>query len=156
MNNTLKIFLVLLTGTLIFSCAKRSSNQNVQTNCVYSNAQGLQVNFTILSGSGQFFPLNVTGGYIYVSGYGYQNHGILIYRVSQTQFVAFDRNCTKDGCNNSNAFVYVPTTNTTICKDSICGSVYNIFDGSIQNGPASVALYQYHTNWDGNQLHVYN
>jgi Rieske Fe-S protein len=151
-----RFYLLFLLAGITFSCSKKNTTQNVQNNCVYTNAPSAQVNFAILAGSAQFFPLNVTGGYIYVSGYGYQSRGILIYRVNQTQFVAFDRNCTKDGCTNTKAIVWVPTTNTTICKDSVCGSIYNIFDGSVQQGPAVVPLYQYHTNWDGNQLHVYN
>jgi len=147
---------LLLISGITLSCKKKSSSStNVNTNCVYQNASQQQVNYTILSGSGQFFPLNVVGGYIYISGYGYQQKGILVYRLNQTQFLAFDRNCTHDGCTNSQAIIKVQTGNTA-CKDSICGSLYNIFDGSIQTGPAVVPLFQYHTSWDGNQLRIYN
>lgn len=151
---SLLLVLLLISGG-IFSCKKKSTNTNVNTNCVYTNASQQQVNYTILSGSGQFFPLNVVGGFIYINGYGYQQKGILVYRLSQTQFMAYDRNCTHDGCNNAQATIKVQTGNTA-CKDSICGSVYNIFDGSIQTGPAVVPLFQYHTSWDGNQLRIYN
>jgi len=149
----LKIVFVLIGGFLIFSCAKKSTTQNVANNCTYSNATNAQVNFAILSGSAQFFPINVIGGYTYVAGYGYR--GILVYRLSQNQFMAFERGCSHDGCTSANHIVKVQTGNTAV-KDTICGSTYNITDGSIQTGPASVPLYQYHTNWDGNQLQIYN
>ena len=148
--NTSLVFALVL---LVASCSKSSSNQNVQTNCTVSKAISTPVNFTILSGSGQFFPLTSPGGYIYVSNVGIS--GILIYRLSANQFMAYERNCTKDGCNNVKSLVWVQTGNTAL-KDSICGSNFSIMDGSIQNGPATIPLYQYHTSWDGNQLHIYN
>lgn len=150
------ILVILLLLIAVFACKKKSTTQSTNNNCVYTNASGQQVNFTLLAGSAQFFPLNVTGGYTYVNGYGYQQKGILVYRVNQNQFVAFDRNCTYDGCNGAQTLVKVQTSNTTTCKDSICGSVFNTFDGSVLTGPAGVPLYQYHTTWDGNQLHIYN
>jgi Rieske Fe-S protein len=153
MNRLLNIFLFFTLIALIFSCQKNSNNQNVQTNCTVSKAMSTPVNFTILNGSGQFFPLTSPGGYIYVANVGIS--GIVIYRKSANEFLAFERNCTKDGCNNVKSIVWVQAGNGAL-KDSICGSTFSIFDGSIQTGPATIPLYQYHTNWDGNQLHVYN
>ncbi len=151
----LKIALFSLAFIALAACKKdkKTSVQNVNNNCVYSNAMQQQVNYTILSGSAQFFPLNVIGGYTYVAGYGLK--GILVYRINTNQFVALERSCTHDGCDNANAFVKVLTGNTSV-KDSICGSIFNITDGTIQNGPATVGLFQYHTSWDGNQLLIYN
>ena len=145
--------LVLLVA--VAACKKKATNQTQQVanNCVYSNAANTQVNFAILAGSSQFFPLNNIGGSIYVSGYGIK--GIVIYRISQTQFAAFERSCTYDGCSNSKAIVWTHNSGVAL-RDSICGSVYNISDGTLQQGPATVQLYQYHTSWDGNQLQVYN
>lgn len=146
--------LMLCTGLALMFCKKKDNQvQNVSENCVYSQAANAQVNFALLSGSAQFFPLNNIGGSIYVSGYGL--NGIVIYRVNQNQFVAFERSCTYDGCNNAKAKVWVQTGNGSM-RDSVCASVFNIADGSIQQGPASIPLYQYHTSWDGNQLQVYN
>jgi Rieske Fe-S protein len=153
MIKQIKIFFVLALTAFVFSCAKKSTNQNVQNNCTISKAGSTPVNYTILAGSGQFFPISIIGGYTYISGYGVK--GILVYRLSQSQFMAYERSCTKDGCDNAKALVWVQTGNTA-CKDSICGSNFSIMDGSIQNGPATIPLYQYHTTWDGNQLHIYN
>ncbi len=147
------IIFVFVVLVFIFSCKKSSNNQNVQSNCTVSKAISTPVNFTILSGSGQFSPLTIFPSSIYVGYVGIS--GIIIYRMSATQFLAFERNCTKDGCSNAKSIVWVQAGNSAL-KDSICGSVFSIQDGSIQTGPANVPLYQYHTNWDGNQLHVYN
>jgi len=137
----------------VFSCKKSSTNQNVQNNCTVSKAISTPVNFTILSGSGQYFNMANPGQSIYVNNVGIS--GIIIYHQSPNQFLAFERNCTKDGCNNAKSIVWVQAGNASM-KDSICGSVFSIYDGSVQTGPATIPLYQYHTNWDGNQLHVYN
>jgi len=148
-----KIVVMVCISLLVFSCKKNGNNQNVQSNCTISKATSTPVNFTILNGSGQFFPLTSPGGYIYVSNVGIS--GVIIYRKSANEFMAFERNCTKDGCNNAKSIVWVQAGNAAM-KDSICGSSFSIFDGSVQGGGATVPLYQYHTNWDGNQLHVYN
>lgn len=155
MPKKVKITLLLLcTLGLLSLCRKKEEpSQNVATNCVYSQAAGSQVNFAILSGSAQFFPLNNIGGSIYVSGYGL--NGIVIYRLSQNQFMAYDRACTYDGCNNTKAQVLMETGNTSM-RDTLCNSVFNSADGSVQQAPATVPLYQYQTSWDGNQLVVFN
>lgn len=148
------VIVFLLIG-IFASCAKKSNTtQNVANNCVYSTAMNQQVNFTILSGSTQFSPISIVGGYTYVTGFNPK--GILIYHVSQNQFLAFDRSCTKDGCDLTNAYVTVQTGNTSVKDTTGCKSMFNIMDGSVLQGPATVGLYQYHTTWDGNQLRVYN
>ena len=153
----IKIALAILLVGLLFSFCKKDNktNQNVANNCVYSGAANTVVNFSILSGSAQYAPISVPTGTTYVNGYGYQNKGILIYRINTNQFVAFDRNCTHDGCTGNKASIWVQTGNTSV-KDSTCGSSYNITDGSVITGPAVVSLYPYKTSWDGNQLLIYN
>jgi len=151
-----KIVMFVLLAGLVFSCSKKkNNNQNVANNCVYEGAANTVVNFSILSGSAQYAPISVPTGTTYVNGYGYQGKGILVYRINTNQFVAFDRNCTYDGCNGTKTTIWVQTGNTSV-KDSTCGSSYNITDGSVITGPAVVALYPYKTNWDGNQLLIYN
>ena len=125
----------------------------MQSNCTVSKAVSLQVNVSILNGSGQFSPLTIFPSAIYVANAGIS--GIIVYRMSANQFFAFERSCTKDGCDNVKSKVWVQAGNSAM-KDSICGSAFSIQDGTVQNGPATVALFQYHTNWDGNILHIYN
>ena len=154
MSKRLYIFLTFVVVAIIFSCKKSQPAQNVQNNCVVNQVSQIPVNITILAGSGQFFPISVVGGFTYVYLQS-PSKGIVVYRLSQNQFMAFERSCTQDGCNNTKALVWVQTGNTTL-KDSICGSTFSIYDGSVQTTPAKIPLYQYHTSWDGNQLHIYN
>jgi len=80
--------------------------------------------------------------------------GILIYRVDQTTFHAYERTCPYDPQIDS---AIVETDHSGILLvDSVCMSLYNILDGSPAGGPASLALKQYFTEYDGFQLHVYN
>ncbi len=98
-----------------------------------------------------FINLNPVGGWVYVTG---GVRGILIYRKSTTEFMAFDRDCTyqpADAC----ATVEVDNTNI-IATNVCCGSQFSIYDGSVLHGPAKFALKSYNTTFDGNVLHIYN
>src|SRR5436309_1086588 len=138
MHVSISRFYIFALLVFVFSCKRSGNNQNVQNNCTVSKAISTQVNFTILNGSGQFFNLSSPGGFIYVSNVGIS--GIIIYRQSANQFYAFERSCTKDGCDNARSKVWVTPGNVSM-KDSICGSTFSIYDGSVQSAPASVALY---------------
>ena len=86
--------------------------------------------------------LNNVGGYIY-------KDGIIIGRLSQTEFVAVSEYCTHQGTmvifqKNSNRF-YCPTH----------GSTYDI-NGNVTNGPANRPLAKYNTQFSGNSLRVYS
>lgn len=97
-----------------------------------------------------FINLTVPGGFEYVTG---GSNGILIYRRSSDEFMAFDRHCTynvDDYCQ-----VAVDSTWTSI-SDTCCDSRYLILDGSVTNGPATRGLQQYQTAFDGTLLRVYN
>lgn len=97
-----------------------------------------------------FSPLNATSGYTYVSG---GSKGILVFRKSQTEFMAYDRHCTYD----------VPAGNVVtvdasglIAVDPGCSSKFLITDGSPNSGPAYNPLKQYNVAFDGTALHIYN
>jgi Rieske Fe-S protein len=98
--------------------------------------------------------LNAIGGWVYAPG-GVK--GILVYRRSVSEFIAYERNSTYEpskGCviavdtvNKSNLFV----------NDPCSGSKYLITDGSVYKGPASIPLKKYQTSFDGNAtVHIYN
>lgn len=98
-----------------------------------------------------YLQLNTVGGYIYLTG-GYK--GLLVYRVSQDEFVAYDRACPYDP--------YVPQSrlemdigNLTVV-DTVCKSKFVILDGSIIEGPATVPMKRYRTSFDGTILHIFN
>lgn len=119
------------------------------------------VNFTINPNSTEYINLNTVGGWEYLTATT-PSRGIIVYRFSTDEFMAFERTPTykPDSC-----CVFIPTAQCTklIVDDSgieiadTCnGSTYLILDGSVLNGPATLPLFTYHTKYDGELLHVYN
>jgi nitrite reductase/ring-hydroxylating ferredoxin subunit len=93
----------------------------------------------------RLIQLAVTGG----------NRGIVVYRKSQTEFVALERTCSYKP-SESNARVEVDTNTNLFLQDNSCGSKFLITDGSVQNSPASYPLRHYNTSFDGTYIHIYN
>lgn len=142
------LWVVLLIFTF-YACKKSDSNN--QSNINNPN-NGVPVNIYLTTGTPQFLPLNIITGYTYVAG---GNKGILVYRKSQSEFLAYERNCPHDGNSVQNAIVSVTNDQITLI-DSICGSKFLITDGSIVNGPSAFPMYQYNTYFDGTSLRIYN
>jgi hypothetical protein len=94
--------------------------------------------------------LNVPTGWIYVNG---GSRGIIIYRHTQDEFVAFDRHSTYDV--EASCQVEVLEDNITI-EDPCSGSQWLIIDGSVMNGPATFQLEPYNTQWNPPILRIYN
>jgi nitrite reductase/ring-hydroxylating ferredoxin subunit len=134
------IIVFIIFSFSYFSCSKDSSE----------TIPYIYVNFYIQPNSTLYQKLNIIGGWEYITG-GY--NGIIVYRLSQDGFAAFDRACPhdyKNGCR-----ITVETSYTTAI-DSCCGSRFIITDGSPFSGPAKVSLKQYKTYYDGNYLHISN
>jgi Rieske Fe-S protein len=85
--------------------------------------------------------LLIDGGYIYRSE---GVRGLIIYRKTNSTFLAFERNCTFQP-NNVCSTVEVHSSSLYIF-DPCCGSTFN-FDGNPTGTPASRALRQYQTTW---------
>lgn len=109
------------------------------------------VDIYIYTSEPSFLALNAVGGWVYITG---GSKGIIVYRKSNTEFTALDRHCTYLP-NTACSRVSVDSSNI-IAVDTCCGSKFLITDGSVQNGPASMALKQYATSFDGSVLHIYN
>lgn len=110
------------------------------------------VDFYINTTDPGFIDLNAVGGWVYVTG---GSKGIIIYRKSVSEFMAFDRHCPyqpSDACSRCD----VDTSNNFFVFDNCCGSQFLITDGSVQQGPAYVPLKAYNTSFDGIMLHVFN
>ncbi len=97
------------------------------------------------------FNLNFVGGYNYVNG---GSRGIVVYRLNQDQFLAFDRHCTHnidDVCGqvsvDSSAFFLM---------DTCCTSKFIITNGTVYSGPATTPLQQYRTSFNQNILRIFN
>jgi hypothetical protein len=137
-----KLFIVLVLLSAFLACRK---NDGLIPN--------VSVNEYIDLNLPSYSNLNAVNNWIY---YPAGAMGLIIFRKSTTEFVAYERACTFDP-NTTSAVVYM-LPNGIDARDSICGSKFFIFDGSIMNGPASRPLQQYRCTYNIsiNQLHIYN
>ncbi|HKR03355.1 MAG TPA: hypothetical protein VJY62_01860 [Bacteroidia bacterium] len=94
--------------------------------------------------------LNAIGGWIYHTGGA---KGLIVYRKSNNEYAAFDRQCTYDP-NAACSILQVASGLTVV--DSCCGSQFNLPYGTVTKGPASQQMIQYRTYSDGNTVHIYN
>lgn len=111
----------------------------------------VSVDFTIDVLSTFYSELSVPGGFVYVTG-GYK--GILLYRLSMDEFLAYDRCCSYkpyEPCER----IEMESSGLTMI-DSCCGSRFLILDGSPFEGPATKMLRPYSTYFDGRYLRVFN
>lgn len=99
----------------------------------------------------QFLDLNVIGGWEYVTG---GSRGLLVYRRSVDEFIAYDRHCTYQP-EGTCGTVEVDSTGVK-AFDPCCDSEFLLFDGSVLKGPANFSLKQYQTSFDGIALRIFN
>lgn len=138
-----KLRLFCLTILIIFGSCRRDRN-NIIPNVL------VDVEFNINNPS--YINLTAVGGSMYITG---GSRGIVVYRLSQDEFVAFDRHCTynsTDACGQ----VSIDSSSSLILKDACCNSQFLITDGSVHAGPATFALKRYQTYFDGTILRIYN
>jgi nitrite reductase/ring-hydroxylating ferredoxin subunit len=108
------------------------------------------VDFTISMADPEFADLNTVGNSIMVTG---GVCGIVIFRLSQDEFVALERNCTyqpNDRC------AVAPDTSGLMLKCPCCNSFFSISNGTHMGGEAKRPLTMYETSFDGQYLRVYN
>lgn len=145
------ITLWLLLATVVFhSCEGVPENPN------YPNAV---VDFTIYPNTIHEQELNTVGGYkYYTSDPQSTSRGIIVYRLYQDEFRAYDRlppnnpNACCDGQGNCTRLVVDFPFVIDNCNDI----KYNIINGDIFEGDGIYPLIQYHTSYNGTELHVYN
>ncbi len=133
------VFSILIVS-LFYACKKDDTGVPI-----------VAVDIYIYTSNPSFINLNAVGGWVYITG---GVRGILVYRKSISEFMAYDRNCTynsSDPC----AVVYVDSSNI-IATDTCCNSQFSIYDGTVLQAPAGVPLKAYNTTFDGNVLHIYN
>jgi len=133
--------LLLLFSALSFSCNDEENN----------NIPLTEVNIIIQINDPDYIRLQTVGGWEYISG---GSRGIILFRLSQDQFRAFDRHCTFQPSNTC-ALVSVDPNNIT-ASDDCCGSAFLLNDGSVSRPPANTALKQYRTSFDGTTLRISN
>lgn len=102
----------------------------------------------------KFNNLNNVGDVeVFTGGY----RGVIIYRASLEEFIAFERTCTYDPekiCSK----LYIDPGSQILAIDTCCGSTFLLLDGIPTKGPATIPLLQYRTQYDpvNSLLRVYN
>ena len=159
-----KIYLLLFVTTLLFSlqgCSNYPENPNRPTT---------PFSFTINPNSLQYQELNVISGWIYLtSEVESTSRGIIVYRQSETEFLAYDRLPPNypDACTDSQGNTTRLVVDFPFVVDKCNNAYYNILNGQlivnddfdmIPSFPPDEAypLIQYHTTYDGSKLTVYN
>lgn len=149
MKNTIRLIIMLTATVLLQGC------KDVQENPNYPNAI---VNFTIYPNSIREYELNTVGGYkYYTSDPLSTSRGIIVYRLYQDEFRAYDRlppnnpDCRDENGNLTRLVVDLP-----FVMDNCNGIKYNIINGDIFEGDGVYPLSQYRTSYNGSELRIYN
>ena len=136
----MKFFLPILCFSVIFSsCFK--NQQNPVPDLPFDVT--IDINFPLYS------ELNGVGGWAYVDGYG--SRGLIIYRKSIDEFVAFDRHSPTDTSGTCFHPLYPSSDNFLVLIDSCNNSSFSLFDGSPLTN-STIGLRQYQTLFDGFSL----
>ena len=135
-----KLGLLIITAVVVFSCRNQDP----------TGVPLVQVDIYLYANNPSMIDVSVPGGWAYATG---GSRGIIIYRYTQDQFIAFDRHSTylpENGCRTEVDSTFIQVADP--CSESL----WLIVDGSIINGPATFPLKQYQTTFDGNTLHIFN
>jgi len=137
------LYPILLSLFFVLSVACRKEENN--------NVPLTQVNINIVLDDPDYINLKTIGGWEYISG---GSRGIIVYRLGENEFKAYDRHCTFQPSNTC-ALVSVDANNIT-ASDDCCGSSFLLQDGSVSKPPATTALKSYPTSFDGTRLVITN
>lgn len=144
MNKALKISIISFFTLCVIGISACEKNNNVIRNVF--------VDRTIFITQPTYNQLNAVGGWVYLNNEGVR--GIIVYRKTIDEFRAYDRNCTFDP-NEACATVEVESSGLSAI-DNCCGSVFELTEGFVINGPATISLKQYQTFFDGSALRITN
>lgn len=109
------------------------------------------INIVINLDDPTWFNLGAVGGWEYVSG---GSQGLIVFRSGIDDFMAYERHC-----------VYQPENECRVSVDSTglfaedidcSGSKFNLFNGSVVEGPATLPMHSYPTIFSGNILQIVN
>jgi len=138
----LRNWIIICTLCLSFGSCKKD-NQQVPL---------VAVDVTINLNNPQFLDLTYVSGWEYLTG---GSLGLIVYRSSQNEFVAFDRHSPYQP--DEVCRVSVSEDNITVLDDPDCSeSSWLIIDGSLITGPAATGLQQYNTSYNDPYLRIYN
>ncbi len=152
-----KTYTKLLTGFIVtllisivafqLSCKKEDNNNEVDVG---------YVNITIDPNSTQYLEINTVGGWLYLTA-NPPSRGIIVYRLSQDQFMAYERTppSSPNECCKENGLCTRLIVDNPFVVDTCLSYDYLILDGSPQ-APATKMLVTYRTFYDGSTLRITN
>lgn len=147
------LFILVVSGVLVMSSCSGDDPPPIEIG---------YVNFQIYPNSTEYIQLNPVGGWAYVTAND-PSRGIIIYRRSIDEFMAYERTptykpdscCIVDGSYFECTRLVVDET-ITFAVDTCSGTKYLLLDGMVVEGPAAYPMVQYNTQYDGDVLYVYN
>lgn len=140
MNKVVKYYSIIFFILISFSECKKDKEQ----------VPNVYVDRLVYTTDPAFSPLNAISGWQYFDG---GSNGIVVFRKSQNEFMAYDRHCTYKVSEKNQVRV---DASGLMVVDIKCNSKFLLTDGSPNSGPASVPLKRYQTSFDGSVLHIYN
>lgn len=138
-----RLLFLMVTMTFLFGCGKNRQNP----------VPNIPLDITIDINLPSYNALQGVGSYTYVTG---GSRGIIVYRKSLGEFVAFDRHSPADPNGTCPQPLYPDNANFLQLKDSCNNATFSLYDGSpISN--SEFGLRQYATQFNGtNLLRIYN
>jgi hypothetical protein len=139
----LRFICIFLLFFAIFGCKKNSTNP----------VPNIPFDITIDINLPSYNALVGVGGWAYVNG---GSRGIIVYRRSIDEFIAFDRHSPADPEGICEQPLTPHTSNFLQLNDSCSGARFSLYDGSPVSG-SDFGLRQYQTVYGGsNLLRIYN
>jgi len=118
----------------------------------HPNFPKVPVDFSLYPDDALVINLNYIGGHEYFTG---GVNGVVVFRIDQWSFSAFDRACPHDWDHVDEPRVWVEEDGITLRCEK-CKTLYNILDGSVITGVSKYPLKPYYTNYDGVKLRIYS
>jgi hypothetical protein len=143
---------LIISVCIIISCDKDSGDRQPLP----------PINITIDPNSTIYQGINFAGGWIYLSeqdGAEPPSRGIIVYRLADDQFYAYERtppfkpdSC----CNAAKTICSSLIVDYPMIMDTCTNSTYSILDGSPISGPSSMTLSMYITEYYGDLLFIHD
>ena len=120
------------------------------------------MDITIAPNSTIYSEINIVGGWMYLDetdGVEPPSRGVIVYRSSPDEFLAFERTppFKPDSCCNAGKTICTSLiVDFPFVVDTCTGSNYLILDGSVSSGPSNMSLSMYVTEYYGGLLYIHD
>jgi len=138
----IKQFGIALLSILAFSQCRKDNDS--------SNIPYISVNVNIDVDNPAYRDIKSPGNYVYING---GSEGIILYRLNQEEFRAYDRHSPIEPQDNCICDV---TEDQLFIEDPCSGASWLITDGTPQNNAAKFFLREYQTSFNGRTVRVFN